>query len=64
MVLLKLVCENEFEDMACRPKRLELPQWVQQQTKIQATKTAALAELCELAIRQDSEPSRPLSDSF
>jgi len=27
-----------------RPKRLELPQWVQQQTKAQATETAALAE--------------------
>jgi site-specific DNA recombinase len=27
-----------------RPKRLELPQWRQQQTKVQATETAAMAE--------------------
>jgi hypothetical protein len=27
-----------------RPKRLELPQWIQQQTKIQAIETAVMAE--------------------
>ena len=41
---MKTLLENNKVLGVARPKRLELPQWIQQQTKIQAIETAAMAE--------------------